>query len=189
MSQDKERTPKQRPSNVKAPAPPFGSANVQVLEAISSLKNEFNSRIDSLESSIVDRVTQNITSTVQHTVTQEVQRVCEPITQQVNHHQQLLEVLLKSQQRMEINECKLNAVVTGIPSDTTNEKLTELIESIESAPQPTSVIHRKSRQGRKSSLLKFNDLESRNAYVKRFRDSGIKINSKLHMKPPFFRRE
>ena len=196
-SQDngKERTPKQRSTGsgvTRTNAPPFGASNMQVLDAINGLKDEFNSRISALESTIADKVTENLTATVQTAVVQEVQRVCEPISHQVNHHQKLLEVVLKSQQRMEINECKLNAIVTKIPSDATDEKLTELMESVESVSMPVSIIHRKSKQGRKHSVLKFSDVMSRNAYVKSFRESNVKIGEHslriAYEIPPFQKR-
>ena len=193
-SQDngKERTPKQRNSTRTNPPPFAGPSNVELLDAIKSLKTEFSARIDSLETTIADRVTEKINTTVQATVVKEVDRVCEPISQRVNQHQRLLEVVLSSQQRIEINACKLNAVVTGIPSDTSNEKVTELIESLDTVPQPVSEIQRTSRQGRKSSLLKFSDIESRNAFVKRFRDSGMKISDQAvriaYETPPFQKR-
>lgn len=189
----KERTPKIRAE--KTNAPPFGEpgpSNNQLLEAINGLKDEFGARIESLEATISDRVTHNLTSTVQNTVVQEVQRVCEPISQQVNHHQKLLDQLMKSQQRMEIDACKLNAVVTSVPSDTTREQLSDLIKSIESVPLPESTVFRKSKQGKVSSVLKFADVPSRNAYVKAFREANVKIGDsslRISYEMPFFQKQ
>ena len=145
-----------------------------LLNAISSMRVEFSSKIDTLENRILEKVSSDLKSTVSAMESRLIAQ-CHEQTQQslTSYHDEVTAKLTAKVNRLvqekEEEKAKLTAVLHGIPAAVSRDDISKMLKSVNGLYESLRVFTPPS--GKTTGILVFSSNEAREAYVTDFKTS------------------